>query len=74
MKKLLLFSFLLLGTITLAHADAQVLPTYVSAAIADHARPAADTKRDPDRKPAELVAFAGIKPGDKVVDLIPGGG
>ena len=74
MKKLVLFSFLLLGTTTLAHADAQVLPAYVSAAIADHARPAADTKRDPDRKPAELVAFAGIKPGNKVVDLLPGGG
>jgi predicted methyltransferase len=37
-------------------------------------RPAADTARDADRKPAEMVAFAGIKPGDKVADIIPGGG
>ena len=74
MNKLLLFGFLLLGTTTLAHADAQVPPTYVSAAVADSARPSADTKRDSGRKPAELIAFAGIKPGDKVADLIPGGG
>ena len=37
-------------------------------------RPEADTKRDADRKPADMVAFAGIKPGDKVVDFIPAGG
>jgi len=37
-------------------------------------RPAADTARDADRKPAEMVAFAGIKRGDKVADVIPGGG
>jgi predicted methyltransferase len=29
---------------------------------------------DPDRKPAELLLFAGIKPGNRVADLIPGGG
>ena len=27
-----------------------------------------------DRKPAELVAFAGVRPGDKVAELAPGGG
>lgn len=75
MNKLLLSGFLLLGTATLAaHADAQMPPAYVSSAVADPARPAADTKRDSDRKPAELIAFAGIKPGDKVADLLPGGG
>ncbi len=37
-------------------------------------RPAADTARDAARKPAEMVAFVGIKPGSKVADLIPGGG
>lgn len=29
---------------------------------------------DARRKPGELIAFAGVKPGDKVLDLIPGGG
>lgn len=37
-------------------------------------RPAADIARDADRKPAEMVRFAGIKPGQTVVDMLPGGG
>lgn len=43
-------------------------------AVADAARPAADRERDADRKPAELLAFAGISPGYKVAELWPGGG
>jgi predicted methyltransferase len=46
----------------------------VQAAVADKGRPEADTKRDADRKPAEMLEFAGVKPGDKVADFIPGGG
>ena len=46
----------------------------VVAAVADKGRPEADTKRDADRKPAEMLEFAGVKPGDKVADFIPGGG
>src|SRR5437868_15312900 len=49
-------------------------PVYATAAVSDASRPDADNKVDADRKPAEMVAFAGIKPGDKVVDLLPGGG
>src|SRR5258706_15758922 len=45
-----------------------------TAAVADKGRPEADTKRDADRKPAEMLEFAGVKPGQTVVDLIPGGG
>ena len=37
-------------------------------------RPEADIARDADRKPAEMVSFAGIKPGQTVVDMLPGGG
>ena len=46
----------------------------VAAALADSARPAADRARDEARHPAELLALAGIKPGDKVADFIMGGG
>lgn len=46
----------------------------IAAAVRDTSRPAADKQRDADRKPAESVAFAGIKPGDKVLDFMPGGG
>jgi predicted methyltransferase len=37
-------------------------------------RPASDTERDATRKPAEMVAFAKIAPGQTVVDMLPGGG
>jgi predicted methyltransferase len=50
------------------------VPAYVSAALADKARPEADVKLDEARKPGELIAFAGLKPGMKVIDFIPGGG
>ena len=46
----------------------------MKAAVADSNRPAADTVRDVNRKPAEMLAFAGITPGKVVVDLLPGGG
>jgi predicted methyltransferase len=49
-------------------------PAYVTAAVADPARPAADTQRDADRKPAAMLEFAGVKPGMTIADLIPGSG
>jgi predicted methyltransferase len=57
-----------------ASSAAPKIPAYITAAVADPNRPEADTKRDADRKPADSIAFAGIKPGDKVADLIPGRG
>lgn len=49
-------------------------PANVAAAVADSSRPAADKARDAARKPAEILEFAGVKSGDKVVELLPGGG
>jgi predicted methyltransferase len=49
------------------------VPDY-AAALADPQRPAADRERDPARKPAELLAFAQVEPGEKVGDYIIGGG
>ena len=49
-------------------------PQFLLTAVADKSRPDADTQRDAERKPAETMAFAGVKPGDTVVELIPGGG
>jgi predicted methyltransferase len=45
-----------------------------AAAVADPARPDADRARDAARKPAEIVAFAGVEPGDVVAEFLPGGG
>jgi predicted methyltransferase len=50
------------------------VPTNITAALADKARPEADVKRDADRHPGEMLAFAGVKPGDKVADFMMGGG
>ena len=50
------------------------MPPVIAAAVADPGRPAADTARDASRHPAELVAFAGIKPSDSVADFMPGTG
>jgi len=50
------------------------IPAYVAAAVADPSRSEMMRVRDPVRKPAELLAFSGVKPGDRVGDLIPGGG
>lgn len=55
-------------------AVAQAVPSHLSAALADKTRPAADVSRDAARKPAELLAFAEVKPGQKVADFIMGGG
>ena len=42
--------------------------------LSDPARPAEDVARDSSRKPLEVIAFAGVKSGDRVIDFIPGGG
>jgi predicted methyltransferase len=58
-----------------AGADAEAPPSdLVRAAVADPARPAADRARDAERRPAEMIAFAGIRPGDRVLEIVPGGG
>lgn len=53
---------------------AQKATPAITAALADTSRPADHRARDAARKPGELIAFAGIKPGDKVADFIMGGG
>ncbi|WP_229215632.1 class I SAM-dependent methyltransferase [Duganella sp. CY15W] len=55
-------------------AQAQAPSPAVVAAVADKTRPEKDTQQDAIRRPAELIAFANIKPGDVVMDVWPGGG
>ena len=57
----------------LATAAAAATPA-IQAALADPARPAADRDRDGPRHAAEVLEFAGLKPGDKVADYMPGAG
>lgn len=49
------------------------VPAYVTRALNDPAR-AADKKDDARRKIADVMAFTGVKPGDKVLELVPGSG
>ena len=49
------------------------LPANIAAAAANPAR-AAQARTDATRHGPEIVAFAGVAPGAKVIDLIPGGG
>ena len=68
---------LLLAGVALMASSAIVMaaPTArMKAAVADAGRPAADTARDENRKPADMLVFAGIGPGKVVVDMLPGGG
>jgi predicted methyltransferase len=53
-------------------AFAQGASAPIAASVADPARPAADTALDGARKPAEVMAFIGLKPGDRIVDAFPG--
>jgi len=63
---------------TLLYAGGQargIVPDHsITRAVADPARPEADRARDAERKPAESLAFAGVHPGEKVAELLPGGG
>ena len=63
-----------LGAAAVEAEHTHAVPKYVTAAVADSARPPADHERDAERKPAETLAFAGVKPGDHVLELAPGRG
>jgi predicted methyltransferase len=57
-----------------AGVAAAAAPAYLTAALGDTKRPPADSSRDVARKPAELLAFAEVKPGQKVADFMMGSG
>jgi predicted methyltransferase len=70
-KTLFAIALLSLAVPTLA-ADAP--SAAIQAAIANPERTDADRERDQREKPAEVLAFAGIKPGMTVADLFSAGG
>ena len=65
-----LLSCLLLVAITAGAADT----TPIEKSIASPERTAADRERDKREKPAEIMAFAGVKPGMVVADIFAAGG
>jgi len=48
--------------------------TAIERAVSNEARPEADSQRDVDRKPGQVLEFFGIEPGMKVIDIFAGGG
>lgn len=66
---------LTLGSLLLLGAPAFAADTNpIDAAIANTDRTDADRERDTREKPAEVLAFAGVKPGMTVIDMFSGGG
>jgi len=61
-------------TLSASQANAAKVPDVIAAAVADTNRPEADRQRDANRKPAETLAFTGVKPGDQIAELLPGSG
>ena len=57
-----------------APIPATQIPADITAAINSPERPAADKALDAGRKPDQIMAFYGIKPGMKVADIFAGGG
>jgi len=64
-----------LAALTAVAADSGATPAYVTAALAAPDRQAGAARAyDDERQIAAIMTFAGVKPGQKVVELIPGGG
>src|SRR5580698_497767 len=64
-------------TLAAGAVTAAVFPSFpanIAAAVADASRPQADKDLDAERRPTDMLTFAGVKPGETVVDFMPGGG
>ncbi len=64
----------LLGAVVVIFVPGLTTATDWQAILADPARPDADRARDANRKPEQVLEFFSIKPGQKVADLLAGGG
>ncbi len=73
LKSAVLATSLVIGSVaaSVVHADHHGA---IMAAVAHTDRPEEDRARDGNRKPAEVLMFAGVKPGMTVLDLNSGGG
>ena len=65
---------LLIATLAVWNSPSPALADHLDDAVASSARPASDTARDADRKPAEILRFYGIAPGMNVAELMSGRG
>jgi predicted methyltransferase len=57
------------GAPSAAYVMPSSIPTYIRKAVESPERSAEQKARDVNRKPAELLALSGVKPGDRVVEF-----
>lgn len=69
-----LFPALAGAALLLAAASPATVPAYLEKAVAAPGRPADATMLDAGRKPAEVLAFLGLKPGMAAADVMTGSG
>src|SRR6185295_16731402 len=62
-----------LGLAATSHAS-DASASAIAAAMNDSRRPDADKARDDLRHPADILAFAHVRPGQRIADIGPGGG
>jgi predicted methyltransferase len=74
MRLICLAALIVSATAIASGAPTQRVPGYIAKAVADPRRPEADRKLDPLRKPAQVLAYAGVKPGQSIGEYLPGGG
>jgi predicted methyltransferase len=72
--RILIAAFSIALAVAAAPAAPAAVPDYIAKAVADPSRPADDRKFDERRKPAEILAYANVKPGETVGEFLPGGG
>src|SRR5689334_18141910 len=73
MRKFVLLLATAIVAAPLVAASPKISPT-IAAAVADPNRPKDHREADALRKPAETLAFSGVKPGMTVGEFYPGGG
>ncbi len=62
------------GAVFAAAPPEPAIPDFIAAAVADAHRPDTDRQHDANRKPAQTLALAGVRPGETIAELLPGGG
>jgi predicted methyltransferase len=63
-----------LAAFTVGAADAPKIDPAIAAAVANKDRPAADREKDASRKPAVVLEFFGVRPGQTLVEYMGGTG
>lgn len=74
MRKTLMFVLALAMAAPAAAAGPKVPPAELAAAVAGQGRPEEAVKLDESRRPAEVLAFMGLRRGDIALDLFTGSG